>query len=183
MHLGDHLAVHASGLLTAGTEPGSTVELFQLAAVTVLKFGTIGFFLISGFLLEKNLRTRSSLDLMRRRLSKVFLPWIFWFIFTCAALSLSDFVHHRRAFLAGSPLVDALWKTVVYTFTRSAFWFVPNLLLSLMVLLIFRRYLQSIWFGALLLAASLFYSLNIYTQWIDAHHTPRFFSASSSISG
>jgi membrane-bound acyltransferase YfiQ involved in biofilm formation len=44
-----------------------------------------------------------------------------------------------------------------------------------MVLLIFRRHLQSLFFGGVLLAASLFYSLNIYTQWIETHHTRAFF--------
>jgi membrane-bound acyltransferase YfiQ involved in biofilm formation len=169
------ITVHASNLLAVSDPKDTKARLFQLAAVSLVKFGTIGFFLISGFLLEKNLQTQSSLSLMRKRIRKVLLPWTFWFLVTCLALSATDLFHHKRAFLKGTPLVVSIWKTSFHTFTSTAFWFVPNLLLSLTFLLVFRRYLHSLLFGAMLLATSLFYSVNIYTQWIEVPHTRALF--------
>jgi fucose 4-O-acetylase-like acetyltransferase len=169
------IAVHTAKLLAVGAPHNSAIELFQVAAISMVKFGTIGFFMISGFLLEKNLQTRSPIDLIRRRIQKVLLPWTFWFVISTVAMSAVDFVEHKRAFLPGTPLAISLGKTSLQVFTGTALWFVPNLLLSLVVLIVFRRYLHSLVFGAALLTVTLFYSLNIYTDWIDTHHTRAFF--------
>ena len=53
----------------------------------------------------------------------------------------------------------------------TAYWFVPNLLLSMALLLLFRRVHQRLWFGATLLAFSVFYGLNIYGNWLPSRHT------------
>ncbi len=169
------IVVHSSWILTVGATAGSAIGWFQFGVIAIAKFGTIGFFLISGFLLEKNLHARSSLELMERRIRKVFVPWALWFALTCALLSVADVVRHKRAFLPDTPWYLSIGTTAAHTFASTSFWFVPNLLLCLLLLLVFRRYLEKLWFGGVLLAISLFYSLNIYTQWIDAHHTRALF--------
>ena len=169
------ITMHSANVLTVAAAEGSAIEAFQFALITIAKFGTIGFFLISGFLLEKNLETLGPSSLIRRRIRKIFLPWTLWFVLTCVTLWVSDLIRHKDGLLSGAPFYLSLWSRAAFVFTRTSFWFVPNLLLSLMVLLMFRRYLQNLVFGGVLLATSLVYSLNIYTQWFDAHHTRAMF--------
>jgi peptidoglycan/LPS O-acetylase OafA/YrhL len=61
------------------------------------------------------------------------------------------------------------------TLLNTAFWFVPNLLIALIVLLIFRRFLHDLRLGLVFFLASQFYSANIYGNWIAADHTKAVF--------
>jgi membrane-bound acyltransferase YfiQ involved in biofilm formation len=57
----------------------------------------------------------------------------------------------------------------------TAFWFVPNLLFALALLLLFRRLLHDARMGFVFLLASLFYGVNIYGEWIPVAHTQAIF--------
>jgi membrane-bound acyltransferase YfiQ involved in biofilm formation len=131
------------------------------------KFGTIDFFLISGFLMNEGLTRGGPLEYLRRRLKRVLTPWLFWFSLFYVML-LTKYV------MKGELRLHSLRGNFLYLLDRlhiclfsSAYWFVPNLLLALCVLLLCRRLLRDLRFGCLLLALSLFYSLNIYAQWIS----------------
>ena len=134
--------------------------------VQLCKFGTVGFFLISGFLMGEGLTKRSSKEYLSRRINTVLKPWLAWFgMFAALSLanrritgrlpgSITD--HHRLQYVAW--LYDLLFQT--------PYWFVPNLMLAICVLLLCRRFLTSIWLGLALLLLSFFYGINAYTQWI-----------------
>lgn len=134
------------------------------------KFGTIGFFLISGFLMADKIQGRSSSEYLLRRLHTVFAPWLLWFLAYCAVsialctlLGQSDFSRGIYAHFFGYAY-SCLFDT--------AFWFVPNLLICLGVLLLCRRFLFDFRLGLTLAACSLFYGLNIYYHWIiNTAHT------------
>jgi hypothetical protein len=69
------------------------------------------------------------------------------------------------------PLAYHLNNTVI----ASAYWFVPNILLSLSVLLVFRRWLEAWWFGGALGLATLAYSVNLHARWWqDTRHNAAF---------
>ncbi len=70
--------------------------------------------------------------------------------------------------------VPVLLHEAVQTLFTSAFWFVPNLLLALSILLLFRRWLRDMRFGAVLLAFNLFYVVNIYARWLPSGHSQAF---------
>lgn len=136
------------------------------------KFATIGFFLISGFLMEDRLTQRSPLEYMLRRIRTVFAPWSFWFLAFCVAMTA------RRAALEKFNLHSA-HDTVFFIFKIShtllfttAYWFVPNLMVALGILMLCRRFLFNPRLGFLFAAMSLFYSLNLYTHWIAAISHP-----------
>ena len=153
--------------------PGDWIPAYLLC--TVFKFGTIGFFLVSGFLLEDALRSRSSGWILSNRLRKVLLPWVTWFGVTLGLLTMADALRRHSPFAPGVSLGAAVSFEVTRCLMSTALWFVPNLLLSVAALLLFRKQLHRLWFGAILLGVNLFYSANIYAEWIPASHTRAFF--------
>lgn len=131
------------------------------------KFGTIAFFLVSGFLFGDRIDQCSSLDYFGRRLRNVFLPWLVWFLIYGTICTGADLVRGRFAWHGIGFALNA-WNTLLL---GSPFWFVPNLMFALALLLIFRRVLKDVRIGILFLLGSLFYGVNIYGHWIGVLHT------------
>jgi peptidoglycan/LPS O-acetylase OafA/YrhL len=145
--------------------------MLGLPVTCFFKFGTIGFFLISGFLLGERVDTVAALPYLARRLKTLLIPWGFWFSICVAYFVVADMLHHRSALTS-----TAVWFQVVVSHAsailfESSFWFVPNLAFGLCVLLAFRRYLYQLWFGLVLLAISFVYAANIYGRWFSSAHT------------
>ncbi|MDP9039310.1 MAG: acyltransferase [Acidobacteriota bacterium] len=140
---------------------------------TPFKFATIGFFLISGFLLGERVDRRDPVDYFMRRVKKVFIPWSLWFCLMSLTIGVEETapVHGPHTW----PPLSIVYWAARSTLMNTSFWFVPNLLFSIAILLIFRRHLYSLRFGAVLLAANLVYVVNIYTLWFSARHTQAIF--------
>lgn len=167
------VAVHCVAILTSFL--GLPIQFGQ-ALTTPFKFGTIAFFLISGFLLGERLETCRPVVYLWRRIQKVLLPWLLWFALFVTSLFAADLVHHRLAITSPTAALLALYGKAVDCAFGTAFWFVPNLLLALSILLLFRRHLQSIAFGACLFGINLLYIANIYGQWFPSRHTQALFA-------
>ena len=134
---------------------------------TPFKFGTIGFFLVSGFLMGNRFAQAEPVPYLQRRLKNVFVPWLCWLSLTVLVAVLSSsadlsvgpraltllFLHQARLCLMYSP-----------------FWFVPNLLLGITLLLLVRRSMQELWLGVVLGCCSVFYAVNIYGRWLPTSH-------------
>lgn len=143
---------------------------------TPFKFGTIGFFLISGFLLGERVDRRSPLEYFMRRVKRVFVPWLLWLCIMCGVL-----VSHRMLApdlnqTASHGIMAATLDAMKFCLLDTAFWFVPNLLICIAVLLVFRRHLYSLKLGAALLLVNLVYVVNIYTLWFPSRHTVALFA-------
>ncbi len=162
------VAIHSTAVFdqTGYSRPG--VDRLLL---TPFKFGTIAFFLMSGFLAGCGLETAHPLQYLARRVQRIFVPWTFWIAALIAGLVATDLGHHRVVFGVNRNFLLDLGNKAFYSLTSTAFWFVPNLLVSLAILLLFRRVHDSLRFGAVLLALSLFYSVNIYASWLPSAHT------------
>jgi len=132
-----------------------------------LKFGTIGFFLISGFLFGERVDQYSPFEYFSRRLRNIFLPWFVWFMMFFALRMGVNFLRGRHS----SSYYTQAFTTGKTCLLDTAFWFVPNLLIALAVLLIFRRFLNHVWVGLVFLLTSLFYGINIYGHWFAVRHT------------
>jgi hypothetical protein len=167
------VAIIAQHSLTAYPllQHGEATPLTLLLLVQFFKFGTIAFFLVAGFLFGERIDQYSSAQYYGRRLKNVLLPWCVWYLSYCVLRVGTDFARHRV------PLHSAGAMRYVYTecvgggLFGTAYWFVPNLLIALGLLLIFRRWLRNPLVGAALLLASLFYGVNIYGSWIPALHS------------
>ncbi len=137
-----------------------------IAVVQAVKFGTIGFFLISGFLLSESLDRRSRSDYLRRRLRTVAVPWLAWFAIFSGILLFAKIL--RGAFWSHSieGTVRLLGQDLYRNLFTTAYWFVPNLLVAMCILLLCRRFLYDLWLGSLFLAVSLLHGVNVYAHWI-----------------
>lgn len=130
----------------------------------MMKFSTVCFFIISGFLLGDRLEVVAPVTYMRRRLNMVFVPWLFW-AGVYLALNLTVDLIARGA--AARSFKYHFEATVI----SSAYWFVPNLLLSLAALLAMRRWLNRAWLGVALGVASTMHGLNLHARWwSDTRH-------------
>jgi membrane-bound acyltransferase YfiQ involved in biofilm formation len=144
-----------------------------IGMVTILKFGTVGFFVISGFLLGDRVQTDTPAAYLSRRVKKVFVPWMFWFAVMVGIDLWLFHTHSGRQVGFGWSFqeIRVVGRQIGTTLFISSFWFVPNLLLGICVLLVFRRFLYRKQLGVVLLVVDLFYSVNIYGQWIESKHT------------
>ncbi len=159
------VAVHCFQSASLGTSKSAshTIDLVQ----NVLKFGTIDFFLISGFLLGHRFETGSKRAFLRRRLAKIFIPWLFWFVLWLGMTLLHMIRKHQIALIFDSAHIAEVASIAAH----SVYWFVPNLLLSTCALLLLRKHLRSYWLGAGLLTITSFYAANVYFVWIPDSHT------------
>ena len=142
--------------------------ILNATLVQPFKFGSIGFFLISGFLMGEGLTRRDPIEYLQRRIKTVFRPWLIWFSILLAL------VVAVRAY--GDPSIwhiRELLGSFSFVLFATPYWFVPNLLLSISILLVCRRFLHHLRFGAILLSFSIFYGLNIYRQWLPVQSHSR----------
>jgi surface polysaccharide O-acyltransferase-like enzyme len=170
------VALHCTRVFTLGSGPEVNAGMHaEYLAATLFKFGTIGFFLVSGYLLERDLAVRNPWEILRKRFTKVFAPWFLWFRISVVLFALNDLALHRRPFQPGFFPVSAVFAEAARLLTETALWFVPNLMLCLVVLLLLRRFVHRLEFGVFLLAVNLFYVVNLYTQWIAVLHAQALF--------
>lgn len=139
------------------------------------KFGTIAFFLASGFLFGERKDQFSGISYFKRRLRTVFLPWTFWFLLYVALLLAVDAIHGKIPFHLFHATLAAMYVKGKEALFTTAYWFVPNLLIAMAILLMCRRLLGSVWFGLGFLAVSLLYGVNIYIQWFPVEHAKAVF--------
>lgn len=162
------VAIHSALVFVEIQQPRpGLMEIIQ----TPFKFATIAFFLMSGFLAGRALETVAPLTYLKRRLRRVALPWACWISAMIAAFMVTDLLHHRVSFSLDHHLFALLASRITYCLFGTAYWFVPNLLLSMALLLLFRRQQRRLWFGAILFSFSFLYGLNIYTNWMPSRHT------------
>jgi membrane-bound acyltransferase YfiQ involved in biofilm formation len=151
--------------------PANGVYHIQPVLLQLMKFGTIGFFLISGFLLGEGLTRDSPRQYFYRRFHSVFVPWLFWgFLWLMIAVS-SDFLGGNHADSLRSSLRLVAGQYVRFVFTQSIYWYVPNFFVCMAIVIgLYRRvpdYVQ----GATYLAMSLLYGVNVYLEIIPTRHT------------
>ncbi|HEY1501162.1 MAG TPA: acyltransferase [Acidobacteriaceae bacterium] len=145
--------------------------LAMLCLVQLLKFGTIAFFLVAGFLFGERIDQYSSLQYYGRRLKNVLLPWVVWYVCYCGLRIGTDVVHGLVSFHSPGAFRYLFAECVSGGLLGTPYWFVPNLLIALAVLLIFRRVLRDVRVGAAFAVVSLLYAANIYGQWIPVQHS------------
>ena len=168
------VAEHAFALDVDVYNPKDKLRIIVFSAmIQLVKFGTINFFLIAGFLIGDKFRFTSAGDYLKKRIKNTFMPWVFWSLAFMVLLIIRDywnaikFAHGRMDDDYGSTIVE--YFRTIYLFT--SFWFIPNFLCCITILLAFRKHLYSYVFGGILLAFTLFYTVNIYYQWIEPRHS------------
>jgi len=152
-------------------------SVFQASVMQFFKFATIAFFLIAGFLINHKFREYTPMQYMKNRFRNTIGPWVFWLnVFILLNLNglLFKYLHRRYDEIPVDFLAyigDQYTKAIFY----SSYWFILNFLICIAILLLFKRYIYSLYFGALLALTSIFYSVNLYYGWITTSHTTALF--------
>lgn len=164
------MCIVADHCFTSGVDkyPDKIVSFWvYITSVQLVKIGTISFFLLAGFLIGDKFADYSALEYLKRRFNNTFRPWIIWsliFLYYVITIcprdgKLSTWLQHDIA--------------IVYFFSN--YWFIINFFICITILLIFKKRLYSLTLGLMLLLFTLFYSVNIYYQWIYPMHTTAVF--------
>jgi hypothetical protein len=148
-------------------------QVIQTVTMQLFKFGTITFYILAGFLIGDKIPTISSLTYLKRRFHGTFKPWFFWLLIFLVLIYINFWVIYKKGGIveAFSNPLPVLGDTLYYIIFDTSFWFILNFLGSIAILLLFRKHLYSFKLGAFLLVCSLFYSLNLYLEWIPSRHT------------
>jgi fucose 4-O-acetylase-like acetyltransferase len=154
--------------LLIGTTGGRWPYL-QLLIMQLFKFGTICFFLISGYLLGEGISKQSPMQYFLRRFRAVFLPWLFWGM-AWVGVNLLIKLHHSTAHTLVGSFGSVLHQYLHLVFFDSIYWFVPNFCLSLALLLALYKRVNDVLLGSTFLACSLFYGVNIYLGLVPVSH-------------
>ena len=148
-------------------------QWIQALAMQLFKFGTITFYILAGFLIGDKITTTSSLGYLRRRFQGTFKPWLFWLVLFLVLRYINFFVIYQKKGYVDTftePFLG-IFGELYYIVFDTSFWFILNFLGSISILLIFKKYLYSYKLGIFLLVCSLFYSVNLYYEWIISRHT------------
>ncbi|WP_170131165.1 acyltransferase family protein [Deinococcus yavapaiensis] len=137
--------------------------LINIALVQALKFGTISFFVIGGYLFGRQ-NPHDSETYLRRRLTTLLSPWAFW------AVVYLLFSLMRDASFEGVPVVHPpapayLLAKARWLLFETGYWFVPNFFVTQCLVTILWRKKQPLWLLAAAFLFSTIYALNIYTNW------------------
>ncbi|AUD04557.1 hypothetical protein CWM47_23545 [Spirosoma pollinicola] len=138
--------------------------------VQPMKFGTLCFFIISGYLLGKHLLLQSSpWTYYKRRLQVVGIPFIIALgLFMSKHLGVFGLLIGRYDISMLTPEFLKLKISVILF--NSAYWFVFNFLIVLGLFLVFWRHSYKPIFGWITGAIAVFYGINIYFGWVEQRH-------------
>jgi len=148
-------------------------KIIQIVSLQFIKFGTIVFFILAGFLIGDKFHQYTTKEYLGRRLQTTIRPWLFW----VAIFLVLFYINQAVLYFKGSDqvgishplayLIDRFHFILVYT----SFWFIINFMFCITILLLFRKYMYNLGFGIILGIFSLFYSVNVYFDWIPTSHT------------
>ncbi|MBW4888442.1 acyltransferase [Mucilaginibacter sp. HMF5004] len=168
------VAEHSMFIYPTSFQPHDLTGVLSFAFIIQLtKFGTISFFLLAGFLIGEKFSTSSAWEYLKKRIKNTLFPWLFWSLIFLFTIVLGNVV---AAFKFGNGHMDADYADqfidhVKMVYLHSSYWFIPNFLCCITILLLFKRYLYSYYLGAVFLLFTLLYAVNIYVGWVEPRHT------------
>lgn len=149
---------------------GSDREWAYILIAQLIKFGTIIFFLLSGFLISDKFTDYTPGQYLKRRFSNTFGPWLFWSLLFVACFAMNTHVKDRM-YHDHTLTWAAILKEIKIVYLYTNYWFIINFMVSISLLLIFKKYLYNLYFGLILFCFTIFYCINIHFEWIDPSHT------------
>src|SRR5581483_10656628 len=155
-------------------ETVSTAEMSLM--MQPFKFGTIGFFLISGFLVGDRLPASDRISYLGRRAKRLIPAWLVWVGVDVFYSTHRDLAGIPASGLSSGVLLWIMYGATVRCLTETALWFIPNFMLALTCIVMLRRWLNDLRLGAVLLAVNLFYGVNVYSRWLPSRHTEALFA-------
>lgn len=168
-----------SSLFWGQNYPSFADSFLQTFFVVGGKFGTIIFFLLSGFLMNYKFGEYSAYAYIKNRFKSTFGPWLLWVFILLLVTFLHKFVVYLRFgvsdFHSFGAWMAFIGKSLNFIVFYTNYWFILNFLICICIILAFKRNIYSYKLGAFLGALSLFYSINLYCRWIPTEHTTAIF--------
>lgn len=131
----------------------------------VFKFGVLSFFMISGILFGDQLDRTTPLAYFKRRIDSTLKPYL-----VASGLFVGILVFIR--YILNKGYFNSWGEIIQFTYFKSTFWYLPNYLICLAVLLLFWNYLKSLYFGMTLLFINITYTLlTVYDSDLITSHT------------
>ncbi len=116
------------------------------------KFGTIAFFIISGFLVGDRLPASDPVGYLRRRANRLLPAWMLWYGVELVYATQRDLLHAGQGALNLRLVLATLRTNSSFVLIDTPLWFVPNFLVALTCVVLLRRWLNDLRLGAALLA-------------------------------
>jgi hypothetical protein len=162
---------HTSFLGTYVFSASSSPYWAYITSLQIVKFGTISFFIIAGFLFAENKDKYSFFEYLKRRFNNIFKPWLIWSLTFLFLLTIGTFIEAIRTGVSAGLIISGLWWGVKTVYLYSNYWFIFNFFFCTIILLLSKKIIASWKFGLTLFAFTCFYSVNIYTEWVTTQHT------------
>lgn len=158
-----------------GTEVPGHMTLSFIAYNQVVKFGSLTFMIISGYLFEQSIRKYTTKELFKKRIRTILKPFVIlvapWLVYQ---LIIEPFVGPYQIEFSDYNLTFLLDRLKM-VFFFSPYWFVINLLFIQLVNIFCiskKKHKRSL---LLFFVISLFYSINIYYGWAPRTHLTAIF--------
>jgi len=136
----------------------------------LFKFSTICYFLIAGFLLADKAIYTKPFEYYKRRLNIIAKPYLLALLLFIAILVVSNIITTH------SFKLQFLSAVAKYTLFYTAFWYIPNYFICLLVIVCFSKYLNSLYFGGCLFLVTLGYTyFTVYAPGYTSSHTTALF--------
>jgi surface polysaccharide O-acyltransferase-like enzyme len=159
-------------------EVSSWSWLVQMVYTQLPKFGTVCFFILSGFLLNDRFATVEMKPYFKKRFEQTMKPYCVWLSVFLLLQAIRPWIGNLRQTVKIDTLADYtsyLLHMGLSAIFASNYWFVLNLFICLIILFAFRRFSNASWFVGLLVGCTLFYTLNVYASWISPFHMTALF--------
>jgi fucose 4-O-acetylase-like acetyltransferase len=163
---------HTLGTFTVLKNPSFESSFFWVLGP--MKFGTICFYLISGFLLGDKITETPSLTYLKRRFDNTFQPYLIAVISFSLFFSLSYFTGLNQVQSVkeyGIKLAQDFIEIILFT----NYWFIVNFFISLSIILLFKKYLFTWPFALTVFLLTVGYTINIYLEYFEPRHTAALF--------
>lgn len=133
------------------------------------KFSVVCFFMISGFLLGDKIRNVSATVYFKRRVRSTLRPFLIAFTIFIILLLIRDYLNSTNTIDLLNP------KSIYYIIFYTPYWYLPTYFIGLFTILLFSKYIKSVWLGAALLVVTVLYTFpGLYNSSFGSHSTSVF---------
>lgn len=148
-------------------------QLVQAVMLQIGRVGTVAFLMVTGYLMSTKIANLTIGSYLRSRFRSLILPWVV-FLAACIGIEMLHTILATPQHISAAALVNLAGNLANIFVFHSAYWFIPASIFASLILIAFKKYINSMWFGVALVTITLFYSVNLYHNWISANHTRAF---------
>jgi hypothetical protein len=154
--------------------PGQLIKIIVIQAGAI---STVTFFIVSGILMHSKLHAYNLRTYFKERIPRIYAPWLFIVCFNAVLIFLHRvYLNQIQLNRDYKQLIHSGYDIFSGLLIYGPYWFVVTYFAGMVVLICFKRYSSNVYFGLLLIAITLFYSINFHFSWIDTLHTKAVFA-------